>query len=50
MDNNREKTVIRTSIISIASNIVLAGFKAFVGLMAIFLSYIIKIFMKKKKI
>ena len=34
MDNNREKTVIRTSIISIASNIVLAGFKAFVGLMA----------------
>ena len=31
---NREKAVIRTSIISILSNIVLAGFKAFVGLLA----------------
>ena len=31
---NREKVVIRTSIISILSNIVLAGFKAFVGLLA----------------
>ena len=34
MNNNREKTVIKTSIISIISNIVLAGFKAFVGLLA----------------
>ena len=34
MKNNREKTVIKTSIISIISNIVLAGFKAFVGLLA----------------
>lgn len=31
---NREKVVIRTSIISILANIVLAGFKAFVGLLA----------------
>ena len=31
---NREKAVIRTSIISILANIVLAGFKAFVGLLA----------------
>ena len=30
----REKTVIKTSIISIISNIVLAGFKAFVGVLA----------------
>ena len=34
MKDNREKVVIRTSIISIISNIVLAGFKAFVGLLA----------------
>lgn len=34
MKNNREKTVIRTSIISILSNIILAGFKAGVGLLA----------------
>ena len=31
---NREKVVIKTSIISIASNLVLAGFKAFVGVLA----------------
>ncbi|MBO4705864.1 MAG: cation transporter [Spirochaetaceae bacterium] len=34
MSNNREKTIIRTSIISIIANIVLAGFKAFVGLLS----------------
>ena len=34
MKNNREKIVIKTSIISIISNIILAGFKAFVGLLA----------------
>ena len=34
MKDNREKVVIRTSIISIVSNIILAGFKAFVGLLA----------------
>ena len=34
MKNNRERTVIKTSIISILSNFVLAGFKAAVGLMA----------------
>lgn len=34
MKNSREKTVIKTSIISIISNIVLASFKAFVGLLA----------------
>ena len=34
MKNNREKTVIKTSTISILANIVLAGFKAFVGLLA----------------
>ena len=34
MKNNREKTVIKTSIISIISNVVLAGFKAFVGLLS----------------
>ena len=34
MKNNREKVVIRTSIISILSNIILAGFKAFVGMLA----------------
>ena len=32
MDNKRERVVIKTSIISILSNIILAGFKAFVGL------------------
>ena len=34
MKNKREKVVIKTSIISIISNIILAGFKAFVGLLA----------------
>lgn len=34
MKDNREKVVVMTSIISIISNIVLAGFKAFVGLLA----------------
>ena len=34
MNNNREKTVIKTSLISIISNIILAGFKASVGLLA----------------
>ena len=34
MKDNREKVVIRTSIVSIISNIVLAIFKAFVGLLA----------------
>ena len=34
MNNNREKIVVKTSIISILANIVLAGFKAFVGLLA----------------
>lgn len=34
MKNRREKTVIKTSIISIIANIILAGFKAFVGLLA----------------
>ena len=34
MKNNREKIVIKTSILSIISNIVLAGFKAFVGLLS----------------
>ena len=34
MKDNREKAVIITSIISIISNIILAGFKAFVGLLA----------------
>lgn len=34
MKDNREKIVVRTSIISIISNIVLAGFKAFVGLLS----------------
>lgn len=32
--NKREKVVIKTSIISILSNIVLAGFKAFVGILS----------------
>ncbi len=34
MKNKREKIIIRTSIISIITNILLAGFKAFVGLLA----------------
>ena len=34
MKNEREKIVIKTSIISIISNIILAGFKAFIGLFA----------------
>ena len=34
MKDNREKVVVKTSITSIISNIVLAGFKAFVGLLA----------------
>ena len=34
MKQSREKTVIKTSVISIIANIVLAGFKAFVGLLA----------------
>ena len=34
MKDSREKVVIKTSIISIISNIVLAGFKAFVGMLA----------------
>lgn len=34
MNTNREKTVIKTSIISIAANMILVGFKAFVGLLA----------------
>ncbi len=34
MKKSREKVVIKTSIISILANIVLAGFKAFVGLLA----------------
>lgn len=34
MKNNREKIVVKTSIISILSNIILAGFKAFVGTVA----------------
>ena len=34
MKDNREKVVVRTSVISIISNILLAGFKAFVGLLS----------------
>ena len=34
MINKREKVVIKTSIISIISNIFLAGFKAFVGILS----------------
>ena len=34
MKDNREKIVVRTSIISILANVVLAGFKAFVGFLA----------------
>ena len=32
--NSREKIIIKTSIISIASNIILASFKAFIGLLS----------------
>lgn len=34
MKNKREKIVVKTSIISIIANIILAGFKAFIGLLA----------------
>lgn len=34
MKNNREKIVVRTSVISICANLLLVGFKAFVGLAA----------------
>ena len=34
MKNNREIVVVKTSIISIIANIILAGFKAFVGFLA----------------
>ena len=34
MKNQREKVVVRTSVISILANIILAGFKAFIGLLA----------------
>lgn len=34
MKGNREKTVVKTSIISIIANLILAGFKAFVGVLA----------------
>ena len=34
MKGNREKVVIKASVISIISNVILAGFKAFVGLLA----------------
>ena len=34
MKQNREKVVIKTSIISIISNIILAGFKAFIGFLS----------------
>ena len=34
MKNNREKVVVKTSIISIVANIFLAGFKAFVGILS----------------
>ena len=34
MENNREKTVIRTSVISIVANIILAVFKAVIGFLA----------------
>jgi divalent metal cation (Fe/Co/Zn/Cd) transporter len=34
MKNNREKTIIKTSTISILANIILAGFKATVGLIS----------------
>lgn len=34
MDNKRERIIIKTSIISILANLILAGFKAFVGLLA----------------
>ena len=34
MKNKREKTIVKTSVISIVANILLAGFKAFVGLLS----------------
>ena len=34
MRNNREKIVIKTSLIGIVANIMLAGFKAFVGFLS----------------
>lgn len=34
MNSNREKIIVRTSIISIILNIVLVGFKALVGIFA----------------
>ena len=34
MNNNREKIVVKTSIISIVANIILAGFKAFIGFLS----------------
>ena len=34
MKNNREKIVVKTSIISIVANIILAGFKAFIGFLS----------------
>ena len=34
MQENREKTIIRTSIIGILVNVLLAGFKAFVGILS----------------
>ncbi len=41
MDKKRESIVIKTSIISITANVVLAGFKAFVGFMANSISIIL---------
>lgn len=46
MEKTREKVVIKTSIISIIANIILAGFKAFVGLLANSIAFIS---MKKTK-
>ena len=34
MKKSREKTIIKTSVIGILANVVLAGFKAFVGLLS----------------
>ena len=34
MSNDREQTIIRTSVIGIAANVALAGFKAVVGLLS----------------
>ena len=42
MKDNREKVVVKTSIIGIISNIILAGFKAFVGLLANSIAKLIK--------